>query len=59
MPWRVEILNEIVAAEIAALQSDMPARFIRLSDRIAQAGLANLSEPHLKHLARANCGSCG
>ena len=36
MLWRVEILNEIVAAEIAALPEDMQARFLRLSDRIGQ-----------------------
>jgi hypothetical protein len=36
MPWRVEILNEIVAAEITALPADMQARFLRLSDRIGR-----------------------
>ena len=50
MPWQVEILNEIVAAEIAALPADMQARFIRLADRIHQAGLESLGEPHVKHL---------
>ena len=50
MPWRVEILDEIVAAEIAALPADMQARFLRLSDRIGQAGLEGLGEPHVKHL---------
>jgi phage-related protein len=50
MSWRVEILNEIVAAEIAALPADMQARFLRLSDRINQAGLESLGEPHVKHL---------
>ncbi|HKO07766.1 MAG TPA: hypothetical protein VJ487_08620, partial [Alphaproteobacteria bacterium] len=50
MRWRVEILNEIVAAEIAALPADMQARFLRLSDRIGQAGLESLGEPHVKHL---------
>jgi phage-related protein len=50
VPWRVEILNETVAAEIAALPADMQARFLRLSDRIGQAGLESLSEPHVKHL---------
>jgi phage-related protein len=50
MAWRVEILNETVAAEIAALPADMQARFLRLSDRICQAGLESLSEPHVKHL---------
>ena len=50
MSWRVEILNEIVAAEIAALPADMQARFLRLSDRIGQAGLDSQGEPHVKHL---------
>ena len=50
MPWRVEILDETVAAEIAALPADMQARFLRLAERIASAGLESLSEPHVKHL---------
>ncbi len=50
VPWRVEILNETVAAEIAALPADMQARFLRLAERIASAGLESLSEPHVKHL---------
>lgn len=50
MPWRVEILDETVAEEIAALPADMQARFLRLSERIASAGLESLSEPHAKHL---------
>ena len=50
MPWRVEILNETVATEIAALPEDMQARFLRLSERILQAGLEGLAEPHVKHL---------
>src|SRR5215813_6144286 len=48
--WRVEILNETVAAEIAALPADMQARFLRLSERIGQAGFESLREPHVKHL---------
>src|SRR5713101_8032012 len=50
MPWRVEILNEAVAAEITALPADIQARFLRLAERIAIAGLENLREPHVKHL---------
>ncbi len=50
MPWRIEILNETVAAEMAALPADMQARFLRLADRIAVAGLHSLGEPHVKHL---------
>jgi phage-related protein len=48
--WRVEILNETVVAEIAALAVDMLARFLRLGERIAQVGLESLGEPHVKHL---------
>jgi hypothetical protein len=54
----VEILNEIVAAEIAALPADMQARFLRLAERIAAAGLESLGEPHVKHI-EGSCGSCG
>src|SRR5579883_2061977 len=50
MPWRVEILNETVVSEIAGLPADMQARFLRLAERISQAGLENLGEPHVKHL---------
>jgi phage-related protein len=50
MSWRVEILNEAVAAEIGALPADMQARFLRLADRIGAAGLESLGEPHVKHL---------
>jgi len=48
--WRVEILNDLVAAEIAALPADMQARFMRLAERISAAGLESLGEPHVKHL---------
>jgi hypothetical protein len=40
--WRVEILNDTVAAEIAALPADMQARFLRLSERVGQTGLESL-----------------
>ena len=50
VPWRIEILNETVATELAALPDDMQARFLRLSERIAVAGLQGLGEPHVKHL---------
>ena len=42
-------MNDVVAAEIAALPADMQARFLRLSERIGQAGLESLGEPHVKH----------
>jgi hypothetical protein len=57
VPWRVEILNETVAAEIAALPADMQARVLRLAERITSVGLESLSEPHVKH-RKGSCGSC-
>jgi hypothetical protein len=57
VPWRVEILSETVAAEIAALPADMQARFLRLAERIASVGLESLGEPHVKHL-EGGYGSC-
>ena len=50
MPWSLEVLNEVVRAEIRALPEDMKARFIRLGERISACGLESLSEPHVKHL---------
>jgi phage-related protein len=48
--WRVEILNETVAGEIASLPADVQARFLRLAERISLAGPQSLREPHVKHL---------
>ena len=50
MPWSVEVLNDIVRAELRALPEDMKARFVRLGERISASGLESLGEPHVKHL---------
>lgn len=50
MTWRVDILNETVAAEIAALPADMQARFLRIAERITELGLERVGEPHVKHI---------
>jgi phage-related protein len=50
VPWIVEILDEKVGEEIASLPADMQARFLRIAERICQAGLETLGEPHIKHL---------
>jgi Gp49-like protein DUF891 len=50
--WQVEIHNETVAAEMAALPTEMQARFLRFAERITSARLESLSEPHVKHLKR-------
>lgn len=50
MAWKVEILNQLVAAEIGALPKDIQAAFLRLSERIEAVGLERIREPHVKHL---------
>jgi len=50
MPWRVEVLNETVAEELASLPEDMRARYLRISRLIAEIGLEFLGEPYVKHL---------
>jgi phage-related protein len=50
MSWTVDVLNETVAKEIAALPADMQARFIRIAELIEAVGLHNVGEPHVKHL---------
>lgn len=59
MPWLVEILNDTVRMEIKSLPADIQARFLHLSDLIAQSGLDRIGEPHVKHLEgkRGRCGS--
>ena len=50
MAWTVEILDDMVRAELKELPVDLQARFARLGDRIRQVGLIGLTEPHVKHL---------
>lgn len=50
MAWTIEILNEIVEAELLGLPTDMQAAFARLSERIMAVGLERIREPHVKHL---------
>lgn len=50
MAWSVEILNEIVEQELEALPADMRARFVRISELIADLGLSRVGEPYLKHI---------
>jgi phage-related protein len=50
MHWSVEMLNDIVAAEIDALPADMQAKFLRIVFLITNFGLEMLHEPQIKHL---------
>lgn len=53
MAWTVETLGKTVDEELAALPSDMRARFIRISFLIESVGLERMSEPHVKHIEGA------
>jgi len=48
--WQVEVLNDVVRAEIRTLPSDIQARFVRFGELVSQVGLENLREPQVKHL---------
>jgi len=50
MGWTVETLNATVDAELGALPADMRARFLRIAGLIAEFGLEQVREPHVKHL---------
>ncbi len=50
MSWTVEILNDMVKAELLALPADMQAAFARLAERIIAVGLERIREPHVRHL---------
>ena len=53
MSWRIEVLNETVAAEIAGLPEDMQARFLQRAERIA----STMSQKSLSGVLRArHCG---
>ena len=50
MPWVVLTLNATVEKELAALPSDMRARFQQIAGLIRELGLSAMREPLVKHL---------
>src|SRR5438874_12958453 len=50
MAWTVEVLNEIVEAEIAVFPADMRGRLAWISKRIEDIGLGSVSDPHVRQL---------
>ncbi|MCZ8374676.1 MAG: type II toxin-antitoxin system RelE/ParE family toxin [Beijerinckiaceae bacterium] len=48
--WKIEVLNDVVMAELSALPSDQIARFLRIGDLIQAVGLERVGEPHVKHI---------
>ena len=50
MAWIVETLNKKVDAELSALPNDMRAKFIWISNLIAEHGLEKVGKPYVKYL---------
>jgi phage-related protein len=50
MAWTIEILNDVVRAELDALPADQIARFLRIGELIRTIGLDRVREPHVRHL---------
>ncbi len=50
MEWRVEIPNETVKAEVAALPVDIRAKLTHILDMMVALGPQRIREPHVKPL---------
>jgi phage-related protein len=50
MTWTVETLNDTVDAELSALPNDMKAKFVWISNLIAEHGLEKVGKPYVKYL---------
>jgi len=48
--WRVEVLNDIARAEIAALPEDIRARLAHVIEMMVAVGPDRMREPHVKPL---------
>ncbi len=48
--WSVELLNEIVLAELQSQPKEIKAKFERIVHLIEYNGLENVHEPYIKHL---------
>jgi len=48
--WRVEVLNDIVRAEIAALPEDVRAKLTHIVDLMIAVGPERMRQPHVKPL---------
>jgi phage-related protein len=48
--WAVEVLNELVEAELLSLPKDMQARFLRISELLESFGPQRVGLPHVRPL---------
>ena len=45
--WAVEVLNDLVEAELLSLPKDMQARFLRISELLESFGPQRVGLPHV------------
>jgi hypothetical protein len=45
--WAVEVLNDLVEAELLSLPKDMQARFLRISELLERFGPQRVGLPHV------------
>jgi hypothetical protein len=48
--WAVEVLNDLVEAELLSLPKDMQARFLRISELLGSFGPEHVGLPHVRPL---------
>ena len=48
--WRVDVLNKVVEAELAALPADMQSRLTHIVELMVEVGPQRMSAPHVKPL---------
>ena len=48
--WAVEVLNDVVEAELLSLPKDMQARFLRISELLESFGPQRIGLPHVRPL---------
>jgi hypothetical protein len=55
--WAVEVLNDVVEAELLSLPKDMQARFLRIAELLESFGPQRVGLPHARPLVKS-CGRC-
>jgi phage-related protein len=48
--WAVEVLNDLVEAELLSVPKDMQARFLRISELLERFGPQRVGLPHVRPL---------
>ena len=48
--WAVEVLNDVVEAELLSLPKEMRARFLRISELLESFGPQHVGVPHVRPL---------